>query len=211
MHLLLHKSELFMLQVHSLHFEYQEQNLLQDVNFDLPRGCLLHLRGGNGSGKTTMLRLLAGILSPASGQIYYDSQPITQDLKKYQKQICYVGHKSGLNALLTVRENCFFDLHKAKQNISIEDLVDVFNLRSCLDTPCYQLSAGQQKRVGLLRIVMTDSPLWLLDEPLTAMDSESITLLQEQLEAHLDNGGHIVLTSHQSLPKNLPVHQEYIL
>lgn len=199
-----------MLDVLALSFDYQDKPLLNQVQFSLEAGQLLHLRGANGSGKTTLLKLLAGLFRPNAGEIRYEGQSINSDWEAYQRKLCYLGHKSGLNPLLTLRENCFFDLHWGRRELNFEHLLANYGLEALADEPCYLLSAGQRRRAALLRIAMTDAKLWLLDEPLTALDTESVRTLMTCLENHLAEGGQIVLTSHQPLTLSR-AYQEYSL
>ena len=200
-----------MLQVHSLTFDYLEKPLLSDVKFSLASGRLLHLRGGNGVGKTTLLRLLAGLLQPLEGSIFWEGKPITDNLPAFQQRVCYVGHKLGLSLELTVRENCFFDLHWQRKALSPTELLERFDLLDFADTPCFQLSQGQRRRVALLRIAMTDARLWLLDEPLVALDKPSTLALFTGFKQHLAENGCIVMTSHQSLPESFGAYEVYSL
>ncbi|RAP38348.1 heme ABC transporter ATP-binding protein CcmA [Legionella quinlivanii] len=199
-----------MFSVSALSFEYEDQLLFKNVSFSLVRGQLLHLKGVNGSGKTTLLRLIAGLQQPVSGDICFNGKSIYEDLSSYYRQICYVGHKQGLSPLLTVRENCLFDLQQQSQ----QDLYEIFSrlrLTEVADKPVYQLSAGQRRRAGLLRILMTKANLWLLDEPLTALDEFSLRCLAGCLNEHLGRGGQVVMTSHQQLPSQLRPDLEYCL
>ncbi|OCH97410.1 cytochrome c biogenesis heme-transporting ATPase CcmA [Legionella jamestowniensis] len=199
-----------MLEVRELCFDYQDKPLLCQITFSVEEGQLLHLRGNNGAGKTTLLRLLAGLLSPREGEIYFNSQPIAKNLFEYQHQLCYLGHRTGINPLLTVKENCFFDMHWGRAEINFDELVKRFGLSELQHERCGHLSAGQKRRVGLLRLAMTDAHLWLLDEPFVALDKEAIELVIISIENHLASGGLIVLTSHQHLPDRLS-HLEYCL
>lgn len=197
-----------MLDVTNLDFDYSEQSVLNGVEFHLNRGSLLHLRGANGAGKTTLLKLLAGLLRPTQGQISYHGQSIWDNLPVFQQSICYVGHKNGMSQLLTVREYCqyeFAQMHK------FDEVINRFNLQGLEDVVCALLSVGQRRRVGLLRILMSNAPLWLLDEPLVGLDHQSITILVSCFAEHLDTGGQIILTSHQDIPLNDRAHQEYVL
>ena len=204
-------NETVMLDVIALSFDYQDKLLLNNIQFSLGAGQLLHLQGANGKGKTTLLKLLAGLLTPNEGEIQLDGESSTKDSISYQRMLCYIGHKSGLNPLFTVRENCLFDLHWGRRSISFERLLEGFGLQGLEDEFCYHLSAGQQRRVSLLRIAMTDARLWLLDEPLVALDTEAILTLKLCVENHLEQGGQVVLTSHQGLPFLRQTYQEYSL
>jgi len=200
-----------MLEVIDLNFDYIDRPLLHGIEFSLNKGCLLHLRGANGSGKTTLLKLLAGLLQPDQGDIRYLGHSITDDLAAYQHDICYVGHKSGISQLLTIRENFCFELCNTRCQLSFTELMQIFSLQGLEDMPCGLLSAGQRRRVGLLRLLMSDASLWLLDEPLVALDKDAICILMTCLTDHLAQGGQVILTSHQRLPLNDGDYQEYHL
>lgn len=193
-----------MLEVIALSFDYQEKPLLEKINFSLLSGQLMHLRGANGTGKTTLLKLIAGLLQPHAGEIRYDGEAIYPNLNVYQRNLCYVGHKTGLNPQLTVKENCYFDIHWQRSPVDFEPLLADFGLQGLGDEPCYHLSAGQRRRVALLRLALTDAALWLLDEPLVALDTEAIQTLTACLENHTEKGGQVILTSHQKLPFRQP-------
>ena len=200
-----------MLNVKQLDFDYPDKPLLRGVQFTVNPGCLLHLRGRNGAGKTTLLKLVAGLLRPMQGDIHYFEHSIYDDIATYQKNICYVGHKTGVNHLLTVRENCRFELHRDRRALPMDELISAFSLQGQEDVVCGLLSVGQRRRVGLLRLLMSDAMLWLLDEPLVALDAEAVTFLMTLLNKHLNRGGLIVLTSHQNLPLRQENYQEYCL
>lgn len=198
-----------MLDVINLNFDYQELPLLNKVNFHLPAGSLLHLQGANGAGKTTLLKLIAGLYRPMEGEIQFMGHNINHDYAAYQRQLCFVGHKTGINPCLTLRENCFFDL-KYNSN-SLDELISQFHLRSYLDLPCGLLSAGQRRQVALLRLWMSNALLWLLDEPFVALDEQALKLVMAKITSHTQQGGAVLLTSHQKLPWNSSAYQEYFL
>ena len=200
-----------MLDVKHLNFDYPDKPLLNNVQFTLPAGQLLHLRGHNGAGKTTLLKLLAGLLYPTEGEIHYKGHVITDNRAEYQQSICYVGHKAGVSHVLTVRENCQFELQRGKHSMPFDALIERFALNGLEDMPCGLLSVGQRRRVALLRILMTNASLWLLDEPLVALDQDAVTVLMDCFNDHLNQGGAIILTSHQSLPIQNRACQEYCL
>jgi len=200
-----------MLHVIDLNFDYQDQPLLNKVTFHLPAGGLLHLRGANGAGKTTLLKLIAGLYRPLHGEIHFFGQSIYNNLPEYQRQLCFVGHKTGINPYLTLRENCFFDIHYGEKNININELAALFNLEHHLEYPCGLLSAGQRRQVGLMRLWMADVKLWLLDEPLVALDESALTLIMAKIKDHREHGGAVLLTSHQKLPLHHADYQEYCL
>ncbi|MCL9683448.1 heme ABC exporter ATP-binding protein CcmA [Legionella maioricensis] len=200
-----------MLDVIELDFDYQERPLLKEVTFHLPAGGLMHLRGANGAGKTTLLKLIAGLYHPAYGQIHFAGQAIENNLAAYQRQLCFVGHKTGINPYLSLRENCFFDLHYGLGDKNIEELASIFKLQDHLDSPCGLFSAGQRRQAGLLRLWVSNAKLWLLDEPLVALDDFALSIIMEKINHHRKLGGAVLLTSHQNLPINKSDYQEFLL
>jgi heme exporter protein A len=198
-----------MLKITNLHFDYPEKSLLHALNFTVMPGTLLHLRGANGSGKTTLLKLLSGLLQPNEGDIFYQGQSIYHDRLNYHQNLCYVGHKNGISLTLTVRENCYFDLHYRKNDLSIDRLLMAFGLEGLGNVRCHLLSMGQRRRVGLLRLLMSKAPVWLLDEPFVALDTPSIETLMTHINKHLAAQGCVILTSHQDLPLKPDQYQEY--
>lgn len=198
-----------MLDVCELDFDYQDQPILHNVSIHLSAGGLLHLRGANGAGKTTLLKIIAGLLHPTAGSIHFAGHSIHDDLGVYQSQIAYVGHKSGISPYLTIRENCAFDLHYHHENI--HDLAAIFKLQDSLDHVCGLLSAGQRRQVALLRLWMTKARLWLLDEPLVALDDTALALVMAKIDKHRAEGGAVLLTSHQNLPAPHATYQEHLL
>lgn len=199
-----------LLELTDLTFDYQDLPLLQQVNLDLNEGDLIHIHGANGAGKTTLLKLLAGLFPPSSGLIQYKNTPINENLLAYQNNLCLVGHKTGISPYLSIKENCLFDAHY-HQHHSIDALVSVFNLEPYLNAPCSLLSAGQKRQVALLRLWMTRAPIWLLDEPFVALDEQAVAVLMNKLNAHRQEGGVIILTSHQALPLDKGSYKDFYL
>lgn len=196
-----------MLELSDLCFEYSDKLLWRGLNLSLSAGDLLHLKGANGAGKTTLLKVIGGLYRPSQGKILFDGRLIDDDLQAYHSQLCFVGHRSGLNPYLTARENCTFDLHYQE----LDGLSSIFNLEAVWDSPCALLSAGQKRQVSLLRLWTTRARLWLLDEPLVALDERALGVFTNRLNAHRAEGGIIVLTSHQSLPDTIGRYEVYQL
>lgn len=192
-------------------FAFLDDALLEDINFSIEPGSILHIAGQNGSGKTTLLKLLAGILSPCIGDVKYQGKSIFPMSLIYKNSICYVGHKLGLNLQLSVFENCRFDLQNSKSDVEIMGILKDFNLADLHDKPCIQLSAGQKKRVALLRLLLSAKKLWILDEPFTALDKEFLQVFMNYMREHLQNRGMIIYTSHQRLDFLDLQHTEYRL
>ncbi len=199
-----------MIDVANLDFDYPERPLLRKVNFSVNPGQLLHLRGANGTGKTTLLKLIAGLLQPSNGEVCYQSVSIVKDRASFQRNLCYIGHKSGISQLLTVKENCELSLRKDHE-VDLSSILQKFSLADFADVTCSSLSAGQRRRVGLLRLLFTEASLWLLDEPLNALDQEGIYALMHCIEEHLAQRGIVILTSHQALTLPSNIYLEYNL
>ncbi|KFI32127.1 heme ABC exporter, ATP-binding protein CcmA [Haematobacter massiliensis] len=166
--------------------------VLEGVSFTLPAGGALVLRGPNGAGKTTLLRTLAGLQPPLAGTI---SAP--------PEAIAYSAHADGLKATLTVTENLDFwaRLHGQRE---IGPAMATFGLGPLRERPAQNLSAGQRRRLGLARLLVTGRPIWLLDEPTVSLDSEGVTLFAEAVHAHLAGGGAALIATHVDLGLGTP-------
>lgn len=191
-----------MLSTQSLSFIRKDQNLFQNLSFTVKPGEILQINGANGSGKTTLLRLLAGFLKPSSGDIQYLQISIFHPQNNYQAQIAYLGHANAIKPALTLKENLISHckLMGASASLEIEPLLEAFQLQSVYQKLAYQLSAGQQRKLALIKIILTQKPIWILDEPLTALDESSIATLMIYLSKHLETGGIIITATHQALP-----------
>jgi heme exporter protein A len=183
----------------------QDRVLFTQLSVQLCYGQLLQIQGKNGAGKSSLLRILAGLAQPDDGQLYYQAKPLAQSLPAYCANLCYIGHQSGVHEQLTALENLSFwraaaELEPADDWALLADL----GLAGLEDVPCRMLSAGQQRRVSLARLWLTKSLIWILDEPFTALDQSAIGLLQQHMLQHLNKGGAIILTTHQNLTLQFP-------
>lgn len=166
--------------------------LCDKVNLTLSAGDICHLIGENGLGKTTLLNQIAGLLPTPTGDIT-------------KSRLIYVSHQLGISTSLTVTQNLRFllSLYNVKVDDDILDLaLDSVGLYGLGDTPSIQLSAGQKRRIGLARLFImtpTNAPLWLLDEPLTALDVAMVGKLEQRMKAFAKQGGAILATSHQAM------------
>jgi len=191
------------LQVRGLSCIRQQNPLFAHLSFQLNPGEALLIEGQNGSGKSSLLRLLTGLATSSAGEIFWRDQAI-QDLRAdYWDKLHYVGHMNGIKLGLTVTENLRLTakLTSARevQQTEIESVLSLLQLSVCKNIPAKNLSAGQKRRIALAKLFLVPKTLWLLDEPLTALDACTQSIFISQLEAHLQNGGIAVISSHHAL------------
>ncbi len=177
------------------------QTLFTDLSLQLDAGQWLYLQGENGAGKTSLLRILAGLALPAAGSVHWQAQPISNQRSEYHADMLYLGHHASLKEDLTLTENLRSLIAMDGLKVSdaaIQDALTRMGLAKRQHLPARVLSAGQKRRGLLVRLLLRPAKLWLLDEPFNALDANAIVDLQECLKAHLKDGGMIVLTSHQT-------------
>jgi heme exporter protein A len=186
----------------------RDRLLFENLNFAVERGGLLYVKGQNGAGKTSMLRVLAGLVDADSGKVYFSQQNIKDCRENYHQNLVYFGHKLGINQTLSALENLQYWCKQHQVVISVDTIFDTLaqlNLVGLEDIPVANLSAGQQRRVALARFwFKQDAKLWILDEPFTALDTQGIALLSKQITKFLGGGGAVVMTSHQQLKLDYP-------
>jgi heme exporter protein A len=192
-----------MLQVVQLECRRGDRLLFSGLEFGIDAGSLLHVRGRNGSGKTTLLRTLCGLFSPDQGEVRWRGTPIRALAEDFRRELLYLGHLNGIKGDLTAIENlrlaATLDSDQADSG-ALWAALERIGLRGFEDLPTRMLSQGQKKRVALARLILSRAPLWVLDEPFTALDLDAVDLLQGLIAAHVAAGGLTVLTTHQAVP-----------
>lgn len=177
-----------------------ERTLFENLTFNLESGQLLYVQGDNGSGKTTLLRTLCGLSQAHSGQVSWNNQNIQSLAEDYAGQVLYIGHLAGIKEDLTAIENLQFSATLTGVDVRREQAITALtqvNIARCADLPTRVLSQGQKRRVALARLWLQENPLWILDEPFTALDGEAIKTLTRRIEGFVGAGGIVVFTSHQ--------------
>ena len=184
-----------------------ERMLFDNLNFELKNGSVMYLQGANGAGKTTLLRTLCGLSQPYAGSIGWNSEGIASLAEEYSKNVLYIGHLPGIKEDLTALENLQFSLAllgTEASNNQVTEVLTLLGLGKCLNLPTRMLSQGQKRRVVLARLWLQHLPLWILDEPFTALDAAATDLLKQKIESIADDGGMVVMTSHQDFTLNVP-------
>lgn len=185
-----------LLAARGLRFTRDDRPLFGPLDFAVEAGEALLVRGDNGVGKTTLLRVLAGLLAADAGEVAIEGRALAPALRV--QAMAYLGHLSALKGDLGVRENLDFlcGLHGRRPDVSIDDALAIVGLAGFDDAPARQLSAGQRKRASLARLWLSPARLWLLDEPYANLDLEGIDLVNRMVAAHLAAGGAALLTTH---------------
>ncbi len=189
-----------MLEADNLECVRGERRLFAGLGFKLEAGELLYLQGKNGAGKTSLLRMLIGLLPPEAGEIRWKGQSIRAAGEDFRADLCYLGHLNAIKEELTPLENLLAAARLADEELSEDDALDALEqvgLAGREDLACKYLSQGQKRRVALARLVKERRPLWVLDEPFVALDVAAVDWLARLISAHLQRGGLAVMTTHQ--------------
>ena len=191
-----------MLEVRGLECIRGDHRLFTDLSFSLQGGELLRLRGSNGSGKTSLQRILCGLLEPAAGEVLWKGEGIRTQRDEFNADLLYLGHHNGIKAELTGFENLRLSntlRGETSTDSQIYDALDQIGLAGREDLPTQVLSQGQKRRVALARLLLSDAALWVLDEPFAALDVNAVAQLGKLIEGHLQKGRMVVYTTHQEV------------
>jgi heme exporter protein A len=179
-----------------------DHRLFTDLSFSLQGGELLRLRGSNGSGKTSLQRILCGLLEPASGEVLWQGNNIRKQRDEFNADLLYLGHLNGIKSELTGFENLRVSntlRGETPTDNEIYEALEKIGLAGREDLPTQVLSQGQKRRVALARLLLSEAALWVLDEPFTALDVDAVAQLGKLIEAHLKKGRMVVYTTHQEV------------
>ena len=190
-----------MLEIDSLECVRGTRTLFSDLSLRIPATTIFRVSGSNGSGKTSLLRIICGLLQPDRGEVRWNGVPIRDLREAYGHDLLYVGHRNGIKDELTPMENLAFWLALNANNRNCGRVAEALasaGLTGFERTPCRFLSQGQKRRVAIARLFLSQSkPLWILDEPLTALDADGIAALSACMLAHAALGNIVCLTTHQ--------------
>jgi len=193
-------SDAALLQINNLACIRDDRVLFEHLNLSLAAGQMLLVEGRNGSGKTSLLRILTGLKLADEGEVLWQGETIERLAGDYYEQVSYVGHHDGIKRELTCLENLRLVQAMGKPSgVELDDALEQVNLYRYGDTLVSSLSAGQKRRLALSRLIVTESKLWILDEPFTSLDKKSMSEFEAMFESHLARQGIIVMTSHHDI------------
>jgi heme exporter protein A len=175
--------------------------LFSELEFQMDGGAILQIQGPNGSGKTSLLRILCGLALPDAGSVLWNGKNIHDHRQEYFKEMSYIGHVNGIKMELTVLENLAIAgaISVTDKKVSPLETLEKMGLAEYENIPARKLSSGQRRRLALARLLITDTRLWILDEPLTSLDDYGRQLMRDMISAHAAGNGVTVLATHDPL------------
>ncbi|ABR74213.1 heme ABC exporter ATP-binding protein CcmA [Actinobacillus succinogenes] len=194
------------LQLEQIACQRGDKVLFTDLSLIFKSGDFVQIEGHNGIGKTSLLRIIAGLAQPLTGNVCWNGEKLSQCREQFLGDLLYLGHLSGVKPELTAWENLLFyqKISACEQGEdALWQALEMVGLAGREDIVAGQLSAGQQKRIALARLWLSRAPLWILDEPFNAIDKHGVAVLTQYFERHAENGGIVILTSHQDVPSRI--------
>ena len=188
-----------MLLINNLSFFRDENLIFENLNLSLGNGQITQIRGKNGSGKTTFLKVILNLLSSKTGEIFWEGQNINKNIFNFYNQITYIADHNTSSRKLSVLDNINFWKGLSSSNLSNDEtllLLETFNLKKYLNTETMYLSSGEVKKLELLRLILEQKKIWILDEPYNHLDESSIEILNQTFVDHTNNDGIILFASH---------------
>lgn len=179
--------------------ERNDRTLFTDLNIHVCSSEVLQVTGANGCGKTSLLRILAGLMTPIDGAIYWQRYGVMQKWQAYQQQLVYIGHRAALKADLTVSENLYFTCLPYPRQQDLQQALAAVGLHEYSHHCAAELSAGQQRRAVLAQLLVRKSLVWILDEPFVGLDHSGVRLLHDLIRLHIAAQGIVIITAHHAL------------
>lgn len=196
----------YQLKTEQLACQRGDKILFTGLNLTVNSGDFVQIEGHNGIGKTSLLRIVVGLAQALSGEVSWNGINVVKQRENYHYDLLYLGHHSGVKPELTAWENLKFyqRISACKQGDEVLwQVLETVGLLGREDIPAAQLSAGQQRRIALARLWLSKAPLWILDEPFTAIDKKGIQVLTALFEQHVQKGGIVIFTSHQDVQSTI--------
>jgi heme exporter protein A len=206
------KSPATLLSANNLTCIREDRILFEQLDLSVATGDIIQVEGPNGAGKTSLLRILAGLSVPYEGDVFFQNTSINQDKESFHQHLLYLGHLAGVKGEMTAQENLAFSLAlSGLDKGQAEQTLSEVNLLGFEDALASHLSAGQHRRIALAQLWQSQAPIWILDEPFTAIDKLGVEKLEQLFIQHAENGGCVILTTHQDLAMSSTLYKKLTL